>query len=355
MGDGGGARRRLPAQVTSDSEQVLAPSELPEDPPSRHPDRQHLSGVKLALVLGAGGLVGIAHHIGVLCALEQELGISEGQIDLVVGTSAGSAIAAYLRSGWTPTDLMDRTGDLASAAPGPLATGPFDLVRHGIGSAYVLARASIRVPSILSLSPIPSLRRAFPAGLVSMGEGSGILERELPRSWPERDLWLATYDLVSRRRVVLGGARAPYVPLPDAVRAACAIPGVYAPVRAGGSVLVDGGAWSLTNLDLAALAGARRVICVAPMSYDTTRPPDSRNRLVREVPSRLLVRDVSRLRRQGVDVLLLAPGPLEVAVQGVNLMRGTGLPGVAETAFDETVIALRTSTQAAAWRDGLAA
>ena len=240
MGDGGGARRRLPAQVTSDSEQVLAPSELPEDPPFRHPDRQHLPGVKLALVLGAGGLVGIAHHIGVLCALEQELGISESQIDLVVGTSAGSAIAAYLRSGWTPTDLMDRTGDLASAAPGPLATGPFDLVRHGIGSAYVLARASIRVPSILSLSPIPSLRRAFPAGLVSMGEGSGILERELPRSWPERDLWLATYDLVSRRRVVLGGARAPYVP--SGLAAACswtAEPGrsrtsTWPPLRARG-------------------------------------------------------------------------------------------------------------------------
>jgi NTE family protein len=314
-----------------------------------------LRPVKIALVLGAGGLVGIAHHIGVLCALEQELGLSEKQLDLVVGTSAGSAIAAYLRSGWSPSDLMDRTGELASAAPGPLATGPFDLVRHGIGSAYVMARASIRVPSLLSLSPLPSLRRAFPAGLVSMGEGIGILERELPRSWPESDLWLATYDLVSRRRVVLGAARAPYVALPQAVRASCAIPGVYAPVRAGGSVLVDGGAWSLTNLDLAAVAGATRVICVAPMSYDSARPPDSRSRLVREVPARLLERDISRLRSQGVDVLKLAPGPLEVAVQGVNLMRGTGLPGVAKVAFEETVSALKRSPEREAWREGLAA
>ena len=310
---------------------------------------------KLALALGAGGLVGIAHHIGVLCALEQELGLSEDQIDLLVGTSAGSAIGAYLRTGWSPSDLIERTGELAAAAPGPLATGPVDLVRHGIGSAYVIARASIRIPSLLSLAPLPSLRRAFPAGLVSMGDGIGMLERELPRGWPERALWLATYDLVSRRRVVLGASRAPYMPLPEAVRASCAIPGVYAPVRAGGNVLVDGGAWSLTNLDLSAVAGVTRVICVAPMSYDPTRPPGTRDRLVREVATRMLMRDVGRLRRQGVDVLMLAPGPLEVATQGINLMRGTGLPTVASVAFDETVKALKRSPQAESWREGLAA
>lgn len=314
-----------------------------------------MSSVKVAVVLGAGGLVGIAHHIGVMCALEQELGLREDQIDLVVGTSAGSAIAAYLRAGYSPSELMERTGELVAAAPGPLASGPFDMLRHGIGSAYVMARASVRVPSILSLSPLPSLRKAFPAGLVSMGSGIGILERELPRSWPERDLWLATYDLVSRRRVVLGAPRSPYVPLPQGVMASCAIPGVYAPVRAGGNVLVDGGAWSLTNLDLTAVAGAERVVCVAPMSYDPKRPPDTANRVFREVATRLLVRDVGRLRRQGVDVLMLSPGPLEVATQGVNLMRGSGLPAVAKVAFEETVAAIGRMPQADAWREGLAA
>lgn len=283
-----------------------------------------------------------------LCALEQELGVSSDAIDTVIGTSAGSAVAAYFRTGWSGHDLMERTDELSAAAPGPLAAGPLDLVRHGIGSAYVMARATIRIPSILSLSPLPSLRRAFPAGLVSMGEGIDILEQELPRGWPGQRLWLATYDLVSRRRVVLGGGRGPYVPLPLAVRASCAIPGIYAPVRAGASVLVDGGAWSLTNIDLAAAAGARRIICVAPMSYDPRRPPDRRNRMLREVPTRLLMRDVSRLRRHGIEVLLIAPGPREVAVQGVNLMRGGGLPDVAKIAFDETVLALQGSA-ARAW------
>lgn len=311
--------------------------------------------MKTALVLGAGGLVGLAHHMGVLAALEQELGLGDERFDLVVGTSAGSVAAGYLRTGWSPTDLMNRSGELSKAAPGPLASSPLKLVRHGIGSAYVLARATVRVPSVLSLSPLPSLRRAFPAGIVSMGDGLSILERELPRTWPERQLYLATYDLVTRRRVVLGGHGAPYVPLPEAVRASCAIPGIYAPVRAGASVLVDGGAWSLTNLDLAAVAGCDRVLCIAPMSYDPARPPDTRNRAFREVASRLLERETARLRRQGLEVVVLAPSPLEVATQGVNLMRATGLPGIAKVAYQETLRTLERTPELASWWEGEAA
>lgn len=297
--------------------------------------------VKLALVLGAGGLVGIAHHVGVACALLDELGFEESKADLVVGTSAGSAVAAYLRSGWTPHELLARATDLRDAAPGPLPGGTMQLVRHGIGSAYVVARATVRVPSLLSLPPVPLLRRAFPAGIATMGNGPDILERELPRSWPERRLWLATYDLVGRRRVVLGRPGEPYVPLPSAVRASCAIPGVYAPVRAADGVLVDGGAWSLTNLDLAALGGCDTVVCVAPMSYDPARPPGGRDRVLREVATRMLVRAADRLRRQGIRVVVLAPGPAGVSVQGMNLMRSDGLERVADVAYDETVVVLR--------------
>ncbi len=296
--------------------------------------------MKLALVLGAGGLVGIAHHVGVLCALEDELGFDQSQVDLVVGTSAGSAIAAYLRTGWTPRDLMAKAADLHDAAP-QFSTGPIDLFRRGIGSAYVLARATVRVPSVLNFSPMPILRRTFPAGVVSMGEGANILERELPRTWPDERLWLATYDLVSRRRVVLGRPGEPYVALSSAVRASCAIPAVYPPIRVGGSVLVDGGVWSLTNLDLASLAGCDTVICIPPMSYDTSRPPEPRDRVARQVPTRSLYRASDRLRRQGIRVVMLAPGPLEVAVQGVNLMRSTGLEQVADVAYSETSLYLK--------------
>lgn len=296
---------------------------------------------RLALVLGAGGLVGVAHHVGVLAALEDELGFRHDQADVLIGTSAGSAVAAYLGTGWSTAQLMEMAPELHRAAPGPLAGTPADFVRRGIGSAYVVARATVRVPSVLSLPPVGWLRRAFPAGLVSMGEGSSILERDLPRSWPERQLWLAAYDLVSRCRVVLGRPGSPYMALSAAVRASCAIPGVYAPVRAGDTMLVDGGAWSLTNVDLVALAGCEMAICVAPMAYDLARPPEGRDRLVREVATRLLARSTERLRRLGVKVVTIAPGPAEVAVHGLNLMRATGLEAVGDVAYEETILQLR--------------
>jgi hypothetical protein len=106
-------------------------------------------------------------------------------------------------------------------------------------------------------------------------------------------------------------------------------------------VLVDGGAWSLLNLDLAALGGCDTVVCVAPMSYDPARPPDRRDRVLREVATRALTRAADRLRRQGIRVIMFAPGPLEVLTQGVNLMRSNGLERVADVAYHETVALLR--------------
>lgn len=300
-----------------------------------------MAGVKVALVLGAGGLVGTAHHAGVLHALERELGFTHEDADLVIGTSAGSAIAAYLRTGWSTEALLRRAADLEQAAPSPVASNPVRVARHAVGSAYVLARTAVRIPSVLSLPPVGPLRRAFPAGLVTLGQGLSILDRELPRRWPDAPLWLAAYDLIERRRVVLGGRLAPYVSLPEAVRASCAIPGVYAPVRAGAGVLVDGGAWSMTNLDLALEAGCDVAVCIAPLAYDLERPPSLTDRALRRITTGWLAREVATARSNGMRVFLLSPGPESVRAHGYNLMRGHGLEQVAEVAFHETCRWLR--------------
>src|SRR5688500_7462533 len=52
---------------------------------------------RLGLVLGAGGVVGEAFHRGVVRAMEDS-GLSAAGADVVVGTSAGSIVAASLRS-----------------------------------------------------------------------------------------------------------------------------------------------------------------------------------------------------------------------------------------------------------------
>src|SRR5947209_623087 len=51
-----------------------------------------------ALVLGGGGVIGVAWHTGVICGL-RDVGVDPTQADLIVGTSAGSIVGAQLATG----------------------------------------------------------------------------------------------------------------------------------------------------------------------------------------------------------------------------------------------------------------
>jgi NTE family protein len=301
--------------------------------------------VKVGLVLGAGGTVGMAYHAGVLRALEVEGGFVPNRADLIVGTSAGSVLGAYLRTGWTTEDFWAIASDIGGRGDteptelfSPRFRSPVDLVRRGLGSAFVLGRSvtpwPIKVPE--------ALRRVFPGGMFSMTDGRRRFAAELPTEWPDAPLWLCTVDIVRGRRVVLGRAGAPAVDLPKAVLASCAIPGVYEPVRVGRMTLVDGGARSTTNLDLAAKAECDLIIGVAPMAFDTGVPPGPLGQLVRRIPARQLSGEVAAARRKGAEVLLFRPSASELRVHGVNMMRPSGLLDVAQAAYDATAEALET-------------
>jgi NTE family protein len=301
--------------------------------------------VKFGVVLGAGGVVGLAYHAGVLHALEEEGGIKLASADLVVGTSAGAAIAAYLRSGWSTTDFWDEALANEDEQHGwrnilsPNFASPLELLQRGVGSAYVMSRSVLRVP----LPGMPGfLRRAFPGGLFALAEGRDRLEAELPVAWPSRPLWLVAVDIGSGRRVVIGRGPEPSMDLARAVQASCAIPGIFPPVRVDHQVLVDGGAHSTTNLDLAARAGCELIIGVAPMAYDPSTAPGPLVQLARRVPSRTLAQEAAFARRQGATVLLLRPSAAEVRAHGVNLMRGDGLDRTARDAYESTARSLAT-------------
>jgi NTE family protein len=300
------------------------------------------------LVLGAGGTVGMAYLAGALHALHEVAGLDATRADLVVGTSAGSAVGAMVRSGWSTDDVwamatgsheaLEEFGahDVAArrrAIFHPAWGTPGELARRGVGSAYVMARSVLRGPG----PRVPSAwARRFPGGLFSMAEARQRFAELMGESWPERPLWLCTVDITSGRRVVLGRDGAPTIPLPQAVLASCAIPGVYEPVRAGPRLLVDGGVRSSTNLDLAAGAGCRTIVCVAPMAYDPQRPPDALRQLVRRIPARALARETAFARSRGADVLLVRPTARELRVHGGNLMRADAGEQIARAAYEST-------------------
>lgn len=285
-----------------------------------------------------------------LRALEIETGFRPEDADVIIGSSAGSVVGAYLRSGMTTEDMwllarglhpthksFGGSGDDKPALFVPTFSNPVDIIRNLLGSAYVLARAFSPFP----FQPPGFLKTAFPGGMFAMAEGEQRFAEELQKEWPKKDLWLTTVDIVSGRRIVLGRPGSPRVDLPRAVLASAAIPGVYPPVQVGRRSLIDGGTHSTSNMDLGVQYGADRIIAVVPMAFDTVEPPGPLGRLVRQIPARRLSAELALAQRKGVEVLLFRPSAAEVRSHSINMMRSTGLEKVAESAFEETLKALK--------------
>jgi NTE family protein len=295
--------------------------------------------MKLGLVLGGGGLIGLGYHAGVLRALADR-GVDVGRADVIVGTSAGAIVAAYLGAGWLQTDFFEyahgrhpnavRDGVGKTTAPGPLfspmwgSTG--ERLRRGIGSAFTMAssrglwKAGGRIPA-------PFLRRLFPSGMYSSDDTGTRFHTDLPREWPRPGIVLCAAELYTGRRVGFGMPGAPPAVLPDAVLASTAIPGVFPPVRIGAHHYVDGGVVSGTSLDFAAGQGCDSILCIAPLGYraDISMPIFSPRKwspvLVRAPFARVLRREVVAARSEGKSVLVIRPWTSDLAAHGTNSMR----------------------------------
>jgi NTE family protein len=299
-------------------------------------------------VLGAGGTVGLAYHAGVLKAVREITGIEAADADLLIGTSAGSAAAAYLRSGYTSDDLwrmaLGTHETLVGLTEGEVEerrralftrnwASPGELMRLGIGTSYALLRIAGLAPGL----PLPrSVKHRFPAGLFTMASAETDLGEQLVTEWPAKPVWLCAYDLVRRERVVLGNGDGDGTTLnvPRAVLASCAIPGMYRPVRDGRRVLVDGGVTSTTNLDLVAPRPPGLVIVVAPMAYEPGEAQRAADQLTRRRAARALAREMRRAREVGNELVILRPCRREVRAHGRNFMRMDTTEAVARLAYE---------------------
>ncbi len=212
--------------------------------------------VSRALVLGGGGLTGIAWETGLLLGLYQR-GIDLSSADLIVGTSAGSVVAAQVATGASLEQLYQRQLDaVVTELPGKL--GPLDMVRL---IAAMLGRDQAR-----SLARIGA--RALAARTVEESVRRAVIEDRLPvHEWPSRPLKIPAIDAQSGEFTVFdssGGAS-----LVDAVGASCAVPLVWPCVTIGDRRYFDGGVRSVANVDLA--AGSDTVVVLAPMTRSLRR------------------------------------------------------------------------------------
>jgi NTE family protein len=213
-----------------------------------------------ALVLAGGGVAGIAWELGVL------LGIRDGaptlnpavvDADVIVGTSAGSTVAAQISAGTDLEQLFDRqlqptSSEIEVDVDAEALMARFAAARVGASSATEVRR---RIGDLaLSTSTVDeSVRLAAVRG------------RLLEERWPDRDLVIPAVDAQTGEVVIFD--RTSGVSLVDAVAASCAVPGVWPPVSINGRRYMDGGTRSGTNADLA--GPADRILVITPTPAGT--------------------------------------------------------------------------------------
>ncbi len=298
---------------------------------------------RIGLVLGAGGAVGHAFHAGVLAALSDETGWDARDAEVVVGTSAGSLVGAFLRAGLAPTDIAARAGDETMSEPGRRLVARAEAAtrhlppipdrpprRSGLpvmSAPGALVRAALQP---WKARPAALAAAALPAGRISTEViASGL--RPLFDGWPDRSLWINAVELQTLRRVTFGRDPAPVTDVASAVAASCAIPSFFTPVTIDGVRYVDGGVHSPTNADLVAGLGLDLVVISSPMSVARNAVRLAPDQPARRLSRLALTREVARVRRGGTPVITFQPTPADLEVMGLNAMDPSRVADVTRT------------------------
>ncbi|WP_329213111.1 patatin-like phospholipase family protein [Streptomyces sp. NBC_01485] len=243
-----------------------------------------------AIVLGGGGVTGIAWEIGVLAGL-LEAGVDLGA-DAVFGTSAGSFVGTALAAGADieelyatqqapaveePTTKASRT--LTAAWGWAFLRGHGDPERVGAGFGAVARRFTPQVS-------VEKRRRIVQARLHTM-------------QWPDT-LHVAATD--ADTGVLTAFDHTCGHLLTEVVSASGAVPGISPMVRFGGRNWIDGGMVSAANARLA--DGYERVLVIAPMPKGHAGIPSAQ-------------KDVEAMRATA-KVELITPDPQSVQAIGPN-------------------------------------
>ncbi|NJC69732.1 patatin-like phospholipase family protein [Planosporangium thailandense] len=269
-----------------------------------------------ALVLGGGGITGIAWEVGVLYGL-RAAGIDLTSADLVVGTSAGSIVGTMVA---TDMDL-----DLA------VAMQRQEEERKAPTIDVALAIQAFSVLRDRSLEPREARARV---GALALSAPVGDAEEEVrwfasqmpQQEWPQRPLVITAVEAETGEFTTFD--RSSGVPLVRAMVASCAVPCVFPPVAINGRHYIDGGVRSGTNADLA--AGHDEIVVIAPLADSPIGAPHAELEALRAQAAVTLIKpDTEALRAIGPNVLAASRRvpALEAGLrQGAALAREGALP-----------------------------
>ena len=220
--------------------------------------------MRRALVLAGGGLAGIAWETGILRGVADEdpaLAAAMVGSDVLLGTSAGSAVAAQIGSGAPLDQLFERQ---LRADSGELHPG------HSIESVAALFLEAVLLPGatqqqkLQHIGAIATSVETLPAAV-----RREVIANRLPEpGWPDRDLRITAIDVATGELVVF--TRDSGVELVDAVAASCAVPGAWPPVTVGDRRYMDGGVGSTVNM--AVVDDCDLAVVLVPSAEDAPSP-----------------------------------------------------------------------------------
>ena len=282
---------------------------------------------KRALVLAGAGAAGNAWELGFIAGLGA-VGIDVTEADLIVGTSAGSTVAAQITSGTRPTDLY---ASIVAEGPHQPAGNTGQRVSDG-GRVTNLSATYLEWSNqiIASAENASDMRRRMGAAALERdaSDGSGqahwrdVVAARLPsRRWPVQSVMITAVDADTGEPVVFD--RHSGIDLIDAV-AASTSNGFAGPYRIGANRYINGGYRRNENADLAFGYGA--VLVLSPFGGRSRMPTEWGMDLATQA---------DELRAGGSTVEIVFPDAAAGDVFNVNAMDLSTRPQAARGGYDQ--------------------
>ena len=255
---------------------------------------------RMGLALAGGGPLGGIYEVGALLALTDSLdGIDLGDLDVYVGVSSGSFVAAALANGISPAQMyrlfIDDGAD-AALTPEIFLRPAFTEFAHRatlaprlvVRAALQWLRDPIRGGAMASLA---TLAHAIPTGMFDNRSIGDFLRRLFAAPGRtddfrklDRKLFLVTTNLDTGASVTFGAPGRDHVPISKAIEASAALPGLFPPVRIGGEYFVDGALNKTLHASVALDEGIDLLLCVNPLvPFDANRAARSGQLTVRKL------------------------------------------------------------------------